>query len=27
MYLMIPAERTIGCEFCWHFHEIFTDNL
>ena len=27
VHLMIPAVRTIGIKFCWHFHKIFTDNL
>ena len=27
MDLVVPAERAIGVEFCWHFHKIFTDNF
>ena len=27
MDLVVPAEWTIGVEFCWHFHKIFTDNF
>jgi hypothetical protein len=27
VHLMIPAVRTIGIKFRWHFHKIFTDNL
>ena len=26
VYLVVPAERTIRCEFRWHFHENFTDD-
>jgi hypothetical protein len=26
VHLVTPAEGAVGSKFCWHYHEIFTDN-